>query len=440
MIKEDGQKEMGRSDSNRWYRLDNAAKIYPAIQNRRHVSIFRVQAVLRHDIDPERLQRALDKTLPRFPFFDVALHRGVFWFYLESSGRQALVEPDVVNPIRPLSREENRQHLFRVRYGDRQIAVEFFHALTDGYGAIVFLKTLTGTYLKLCGLAVQDGGGFLDVEEMPDAEESEDAYRRFSTFRVVRRPYESKAFHLQGTFHPGHHLRVITGVLSVREARDKAKSLRVTVTELLTACYLEQLYHAQKLEGVKGGRPVRVSVPVNVRRFYPTKTLRNFALYANPGIDPAYGDYSFEEILQLVHHFMRYTVTEKYLNALMCANVEPENNWALRLAPLPLKILAMRLVYSWTGESRFTSSMSNLGVTEVPPGFAEHVDRIDFMLGPSRMNPVNAGIISYQDKLSITFTSTVAEAEVEQAFFRKLVSLGLHVHVMSNCLPDGRMP
>lgn len=429
-----------RPDDRIWYRLDNAAKIYPAIRVSRHVSVFRVQAVLRQPVDPILLQTALDQTLPRFPFFEVSLKRGFFWFYLEAAKSRALVEPDVNNPIRSMRNEDVRHHLFRVRYGDRHIAVEFFHSLTDGYGASVFLKTLTGVYLQLCGLATTPGQGFLNVQDPPDPSEAEDAYKRFCTFRVVRRPSESRAFHLQGTQRPGHHIRIITGVVSVRAVREKAKELHVSITELLTACYLDQLYQIQQQEGLQAERPVRVSVPINVRRFYPTPTLRNFALYANPGIEPAYGEYTFDEILQLVHHFMRYTITEKYLNALMCANVQPEYNWLMRLTPLPLKTLAMRLVYTWTGESRFTTSMSNLGATDVPDGFADAIERIDFMLGPSHLNPVNCGVVSFGDQLSVTFTSTMAETDVERAFFKKLISLGLQVTVLSNCLPDGSVP
>lgn len=429
-----------RPASRSWYRLDNAAKIYPTIRGSRHVSVFRVQAVLKQDIDPVQLQSALDQTLPRFPFYEVSLKKGLFWYYFEASGHHALAEPDVANPIRPMRKDDVRRHLFRVRYGDRHIAVEFFHALTDGYGASVFLKTLTGVYLQLCGHDVAPGHGFLDIHDPPDPSEAEDAYKRYSTFRVVRRPSESRAFHLASSIRPGHHLRIITGIIPVPAIRAKAKSMHVTVTELLTACYLDQLYQIQQQEGYKTDLPVRVSVPVNVRRFYPSPTLRNFALYANPGIDPAYGEYTFDEILQLVHHFLRYTITEKYLNALMCANVGPEYNWMLRITPLPLKTLAMRLVYTWTGESRFTSSMSNLGATGMPAGFAEAVERIDFMIGPSRMNPINCGIVSFGDQLSVTFTSTMAEPDVERAFFKKLISLGLPVTVLSNNLPDGSVP
>ncbi len=425
-----------------WYRLDNAAKIFPVIRGSRHITIFRLQAVLRQPVDPAVLQEALDRTLPRFPFFHVGLRQGFFWYYHESCSQRLLVEPDVANPLRPMTRHELRRQLLRVRYGEYHIAVEYFHSLTDGYGGSVFLKTLTGVYLQLCGQPAAPGGGFLDIEAPPAPAEAEDAYSRHSTLRSVRRPSEPKAWHVRGTPFVGHHLRVITGLVPAAAIRERAKALGVTVTELLTAVYIEQLYRIQQSEGEAAGRrrpylPVRVSVPVNVRSFYPTETLRNFALFATPGISPAIGNYTFDEILRLVHHFMRYTVTDKYLHVLMAANVNPERSLLLRLTPLPLKVLVMRAVYGFTGESRFASSLSNLGATAVPPGFADAVERIDFLLGPSRVNPVNCGVISFNGQLSITFTATIRETEVERAFFTRLVRLGLPVRILSNFRPDG---
>ncbi len=162
--------------------------------------------------------------------------------------------------------------------------------------------------------------------------------------------------------------------------------------------------------------------------------MRNFALYANPGIEPVYGEYTFPEILKLVHHFMRYTINEKYLNALMGANVSPEKSWLLRMAPLPLKNLAIRLVYSWTGESRFCSTLSNLGIVEMPEEMAGHVDRLEFMLGPSRYNPINCAVLSSGAKTVITFSATSQETGPQRAFFKHLVQLGVHVLVESNRL------
>lgn len=416
----------------RWFRLDNAAKIYPVLMRSRHISIFRLSALMREQVDPEKLQQALDLTLPRFPQFAVRLRRGIFWYYLEAHDQPFLIEEDVNNPMRPWTRTDAKSYLFRVRYDNRRIAVEFFHALTDGYGASVFLRTLIRTYLSLQGIHIPAGNGILDVSESPSDVEMEDAYKRFSNFKVARRPKETRAYRLQGTILPGHHLHIICGVSPTDKVAEVARRFHVSVTELLVGIYLYQLYRIQQQGGYRVSDPVRVSVPVNVRRFYPTQTVRNFALYANPGIEPAYGTYTFEEILNLVHHFMRYTINEKYLNALMCANVAPEKSIFLRLSPLPIKNLGMRLVYTWTGESRFTSTVSNLGVITLPEEMERHVERLEFLLGPSRYNPVNCAVISSCGQVVIQFSSTMEETDAQRAFFRQMVQLGIPVRIESN--------
>ncbi len=415
-----------------WYRLDNAAKIYPVIKRSRHVSVFRLSAVLRDPVDPAIIKQALEKTLVRFPYFAVRLKPGLFWYYLESFNGQPGVEEDVHNPMRPWSKSDAKGYLFRVRFGERRIAVEFFHALTDGYGALVFVKTLTATYLGLLGVQFEAGQGVLDITGPVDELEMEDAYNRFSDFRVVRRPHVTKAFHLQGSMASGHDLQIISGVIPVDRIAAVARKYQTSVTEFLVGVYLYQLYLIQQQGGYNTLAPIRISVPINVRRYYPTKSLRNFALYANPGIEPAFGAYTLEEIFGLVHHFMRYTVNEKYLNALMCANVGPERNLLLRLSPLPIKNLAMRLVYIMSGESRFTSTLSNLGAIDLPEGLKPYLERFEFLLGPSRYNPVNCAVISYNNQLVVNFTSTMMETDPQRAFFKQLIRLGIPVRVESN--------
>ncbi|MEA4889802.1 MAG: hypothetical protein VB070_10105 [Clostridiaceae bacterium] len=416
----------------RWYRLDNAAKIYPVIMRSRHISVFRLAALMRDPVDPRQLQTALEQTLLRFPYFAVRLKRGAFWYYLESCANPPAVEEDVQNPLRPWSIRDEQGYLFRVRYDGRRISAEFFHALTDGYGGLVFLKTLIAAYLAQQGVQCPPGGGILDLHGEPEASEMEDAYKRFSNFRVTRRPRETRAFHLQGTIMPGHNLHIICGILPIDRVAAVAGLYHVSVTEFLVGVYLYQLYQIQQQGGYRITAPVRVSVPINIRRFYPTGTLRNFALYANPGIEPAYGVYDFEEILQLVHHFMRYTVNEKYLNALMCANVAPEKSMLLRLSPLPLKNLVMRLGYGLTGESRFTSTLSNLGIVKMPEAMSGQVERLEFLLGPSRYNPVNCSVISTGNNLVIQFSATMTETDPQRAFFKHLIRLGLPVKIESN--------
>jgi NRPS condensation-like uncharacterized protein len=415
-----------------WYRLDNAAKIFPVIMRSRHGAFFRLAALLRDPVDPVLLEKALDRTLARLPFFAVRLRRGLFWYYLETSDFKPPVEPDVQNPLRPWTRKEARRYLLRVRYGDRRIGVEFFHGLTDGYGGLVFVKTLTAAYLQEKGEVIPPGDGVLDLSGKPDESEMEDAYKRFSNFRVIYRPRQNRAFHLEGTIKPGYNLKIICGILPVDKVAEVAKHYRISISELLVGVYLFELYVIQQQGGFNNLAPVRVSVPINVRRYYPTASLRNFALYVNPGIDPAYGIYTLEEIFGLVHHFMRYTVNEKYLNAMMSANVYPENNMWLRLSPLFLKNMAMRLAYAFVGDSRFTSTLSNLGMADLPPVLAKYVERCEFLLGPSYEVGVNCAVVSTGGTMAITFSSTMEETEPQRAFFKQLVRLGIPVRIESN--------
>ena len=50
-----------RTRLERWYELDNAAKIYPAIHNSRWTSNFRMSVTLKEQIDPALLQKAQEE-------------------------------------------------------------------------------------------------------------------------------------------------------------------------------------------------------------------------------------------------------------------------------------------------------------------------------------------------------------------------------------------
>ena len=99
-----------------WYRLDNSAKIYPAVMSRNWASMFRVSLTLKEPVDPAVLQAALEDTVRRIPTFCLSLHRGLFWYYLNASRQRPLVEPDVANPCKKMEKGENGGYCFRVRY------------------------------------------------------------------------------------------------------------------------------------------------------------------------------------------------------------------------------------------------------------------------------------------------------------------------------------
>ena len=69
---------MPKKKKTEWYRLDNAAMMYSAIQRENYSAIYRFSAVMTDLVDPDALQRAIDKTMPRFPSFRVHIRRGFF--------------------------------------------------------------------------------------------------------------------------------------------------------------------------------------------------------------------------------------------------------------------------------------------------------------------------------------------------------------------------
>lgn len=415
-----------------WYKLDNAALIYPAIKSRKWSSVFRLSVMLKRPVDPELLQQALDTVLRRFPTFAVTMRAGLFWHYFEHGGQRPAVQQDVADPCVRMFASPGRASLIRVRYFGRRIALEVFHSVTDGYGGILFLKTLTAEYLKLCGYAIPPACGVMDCSEPPRVEEIEDSFARHANLKVLASRKEQRAYHLPGTDLPPHSVNIVSGHIPVDRVLAEARKRGVSLTEYLAAVYLFTLYNVQKGEGRRRQRPIKLSIPVNMRRFYGSTTLRNFSSYVNVSVDPRYGEYVFEEIVTLVHHYLRYEMTEKHLNARLASNVKAERNPLLRVTPLPIKNFALAMVFEFVGEALFTSTMSNMGAVEVPDEMKPHVEYFDAMLGPPKYNKVTCAMASYEGLLIINFTRTIQEAFVEREFFSFLVRQGIPVKISSN--------
>ncbi len=412
-----------------WYPLDNAANIYPVIRNRNWTPMFRMTAVLKENADPILLQQALDKCARRFPHFCVRLKTGMFWYYLEHSPIRPVVEEDTHTPCPALQPGELP---FRIKYWRNRVSGEFSHMICDGGGAMAFFKALMAEYVRGLGAEVPLECGILDLDAVPDPEEWEDAFARYSRMGATPSRVEPRAYHPTGSRLPAGMRLVTTGRLSVKEVAKQAKSYRASITEYLTATLMYVLYCQQAAERYRYRQPVKISVPINLRKYYPTRTMRNFSQYLNPGIDPNLGDFTFEETLQQVHHYFRYMFTEKNMNARISKNVSDERNWVLRMVPLFLKKMSIKLVYLMTGEKLFSTVISNVGVVDLPKSMQGYFDHFFLTLCTARKNAVECGLLSFQDTMTITFTRSIAEPHVERLFFRTLVQQGLHVMVESN--------
>ncbi len=416
-----------------WYKLDLSAIVYPTLQRKDFSSVYRMSVLLKEDVKPEVLQKAVDMTLPRFPTYKVAMRRGVFWRYLEPNHRPGpFVQPDVKNPCQPMYYKADNRYMIRFYYYMNRISFEAHHSLGDGSGGMCVFLTVVSTYLKLLGHEIIPGGMVLDINEQPDPGELEDSYMKYANAKVCPPRPAEKTYRVRGTKEPFYTLNIIDGIMATSEVIKVAKSYNATITEYLNAVLLYALMQKQENEWHLSLRPVRIAMPVNLRRIFPSKTLRNFITMIYPGIDPRLGDYTFEEIVKHVHNYMQYYVNEHLLRGDITTNASTTRNTFIRIVPLFIKDLVVRQFYAKVQDRNSSAGLTNMGVLPMPESMKPHIERVDICLGQPFSSRTNCAIISYNDILTINFASSIVEADVERYFFRKLVQDGIHVKIESN--------
>ncbi len=425
---------MARKETLRWLPLDNAAKIYPAARRKNWSNVFRLSATLTEPVDPVVLARALEVTVRRFPSISVRLRRGVFWYYLQELEQPPEVMPESSYPLVRMTRQEMRRCALRVLVHEERIAVEFFHSLTDGTGGMIFLKSLLAEYLQQRhGISVPAEHGVLDRQETPKKEEWEDSFQKYAApIQASRR--EHTAWHLTGQRRGDDFLHLTCMTVSSAQALERAHSYGVSLTAFLCAAMLQALQNlqAEKVPNPRKRKPLKVLIPVNLRKLFPSRTLRNFAMYTTPELLPRLGEYSFPEICGIVHHHMGSTITAKRMGMMIATNVASERLMAVRLLPLFVKNLVMRAVFDTVGECKSCLSLSNLGQVQLPEAMRPYVARMDFILGVQATAPYNFGVLSYGENLYINFIRNTCHPELEYHFFRVLQNQGLQVRAESN--------
>ena len=88
-----------------WRKLDNAALAFPLVTGKNDTRVFRFYCELKENVKPELLQAALEKTMEKYPLFQMVLRKGLFWFYLEH------------RDIRPIVKEEKKPPCSRLKDG-----------------------------------------------------------------------------------------------------------------------------------------------------------------------------------------------------------------------------------------------------------------------------------------------------------------------------------
>lgn len=133
-------------------------------------------ARLREKINGKLLERAIDDTLVRFPYFSVRFEEreGDFYAVKNEAGLTAHNTEGLV----ALGGHSNNYHLMGITYWDKSLKLSFHHGLTDGRGAKSFLETLIKYYSDYADASAEEYGNIrnhhlelaleLSLDEMTD--------------------------------------------------------------------------------------------------------------------------------------------------------------------------------------------------------------------------------------------------------------------------------
>lgn len=415
-----------------WFRLDNAAKIYPAARSSRWNAVFRMAAVMKEEVDPQLLQQALEDVIDRFPSFRMTLKKGFFWYYLQYVTKKPQILQENDYPCRMI-KLNGRDYLFRVMYHSHRISVEVFHSVTDGTGGLVFLKSLILRYIELHGEHIDDYQDVLHYEDDPIKEEVEDAFSRYAdkSYGSLSRK-EPAAFQVGGQRESQDAMVVTHGEMEFDQLHAVAKSFGCTVNTYLTSV-LEYVLMQRQLYEHKTHKPIRIQVPVNLRKFFPSITVRNFSGFINTQISA--DEKTFEEVCKQTGDFLRERITEEYCRKFINSNIAVEKNPVVRIVPRALKSVVMKMSFYAVGERCVSCCFSNIGNIKTPEAFRAYVDRFECIIGSKYIDNA-ATCLSFNGKTVVTFSRTIKDGQLERDFFRLLAQHGIRVSVNSNRRPE----
>lgn len=404
-----------------WERLDNAAKIFPASSTKGRTQVFRFSCELREPIDKDILQSAVEKTLEDFPFYRSVLKRGLFWYYLEESDLKPKVEMENQPPCSPIYDRNRKTLLFRVLYYRNRMHLEVYHALSDGTGAMEFLRTMVSYYLS-----IRYGFSIFTDYDASSAQKADDSFQKYYSNKRGKKEKSKKGYRLKGMKYPEGRMQVIEGIMPVDQVIEKAHENHATVTGFLSAVLFCAIQEEMPFRAKK--YPVVLGIPVNLRNYFPSASARNFFNLIQVGYDFQSQEASLEKVAATVSQEFKKQLTPENLLKQMNSYSAIEHNFLARLIPLAVKDIALKIAYD-VSSAEATAVLSNIGKVAMPEKLAPFIRLFSVCVSTSS---IQICMCSYKDKMVVTFTSPFVNKEIQKRFFRTLSAMGIDVEIVTN--------
>lgn len=417
-----------------WRSLDNAAKLFSAASSPKDTRVFRFYCELKEEVKEEILQEALNQTIQKYPVFLSVMRKGLFWHYLEKSELRPVVREEYKEPCSSLYVRDKKTLLFEVTYYEKRINFEVFHALTDGTGATEFLRELVKNYLYLIHEEdlepVELSNQYLTVKDQED-----DSFSRYYDPDFPRKKKKKiRAVQIKKGGKGYEELQINEASMSVKELLGIAREKKVSMSVLLTAAFICAIH--EEMSRMQEKKPVILMVPVNLRKIFPSDSMLNFFGYIEPGYQFGGGKDSFEDVLEAVKLYFQENLSKEHMAGRMNELIAIEKHKILKWAPLELKNRCIR-AGAKMAEQEVTAVLSNMSVVKMPEDYAQYIEKFGVYTSTNR---TELCICSFQDTLSLGFTSRYDSTNIQRNFYRILKELGASVKVAEPNFPEDARP
>lgn len=409
-----------------WRRLDNYAKLFPLASTKRYSSVFRISITLKEKIDPNILEKAVNKALVKFKLFKVRMRRGFFWYYFENNTKSVVIEEEHDYPCKYIDLPANNDYLFKITYFENKINLDIFHCLTDGNNALHFLKEITYNYIDIVHFNNKSFGS--SVERKINYN-SVDSYSQNFNKKLKGEGKGERAYILTGR-------KLIPGVVGVTheyidaiKLKEIAKENNATITQFLTAVLIYSIYEEQKKSNKKD-RPIKISVPVNLKKYFPSKTISNFFSYIDVNVY-ANKEKTFENILKAVKKQFEIKLKEEELLKTIATNVKLGINPFLRLVPLFIKKKVVQIAYKERRKYN-TTTLSSIGRIGFVAEYKKFIDKVYFLIAPETVEKIKCTACCVDNIVIFSITSVIENKNVENNIKAFLEEREIKVEIEGN--------
>lgn len=414
-----------------WMKTDTAAIMFSSLSSADWGRTCRIAAVLKDgEVDPVILRRALAKTIKRFPSFSCQLRHGFFWDYLEHTDALPELRCDSPFPPKPVTTSKYSHPDFRITYYKRRIAIECAHILADGMGILAFFSTLVAQYLNLTGHDIPFVAEQFELSREPSAGELENAFEANQTKdKPVKKNAAKPAYQLPAVFEKDY-LNLVFGFMSIAQVKELSSKEGMTITEYLSCVLILAIIRSS---GRKTDEPVVISVPVNLRRFFPTETVRNFTVEARISYEPCgKSDVTLEDICASTKGQLKEQITKENLQQVINGFCSLSGNPVIKIVPAFIKRPVLRIMQK-KGHATSTTILTNLGECKFPKQLSDMLERVDAINGDTSKYglPMSCSSLSINGYINMCFSMCNRDTSVCREFFRILTSKGIDVRIES---------